>query len=391
MMVKFHKKILVLFIICFIFLLLIPNVGLLNEKKHQAEIAKENRKITAFPRFGWTDKRLYSQFENWYKDRLRGRERAIKMWKEYNYKFGVILDKDIFRGKNKWLFSRRNRIIGLKDGAKKMQEVAALQNYCKDHGAEFMLLVPPTKEAFYIDEFPLRERKNVQPYAFWDKQLQQLAMQEKVNYLDVNDKLLQAQKTGVPALYFSDDHHWSYYGAEIAADSFLRMSEKLMNRKFYFKQPMDMVFQSAYKEASYAHRLGYGQTWEIDAPYSSKFTDEIYLVDCYTGKETKVKKIVSNNVLWGPINNGEAIIKNKDNPHGIKILMLGDSYSSYMAPYLIQYASKIVSTHYRDCAGRKKEVNLARLIAKYQPDVVLLEILGNSFYQADSIAKIKLK
>lgn len=390
-MVKIQKKIIAVFIVGFMMLLIIPNLGILNEQKHQAEIAKENRKITLFPRFGWSDKRLYTQFENWYKDRIRGRERAIKLWKEINYKMGVILDKDLFRGTNNWLFSRGNRIINLKDGDRKMQKAYALQEYCKEHNAVFMLLVAPTKEAVYLDKFPERERRGIKNYAYWDDMLRKLAEKNHVNYLEIFDQLEAKRKNSEPDLYFPDDHHWSYYGAEIAADSFLKSAQKLVARHFYEKQSMDMIYPKVFKEASYAHRLGFGATWDVDAPYSSKFTDEIYLVDCYTGKEKKVEKIVSNNLLWGPINNGEAIIKNKKNPKGIKILMLGDSYSSYMAPYLIQYASTVVSTHYRDCAGKKKEVNLAKLIAKYKPDIVLLEILGNSFYQGDSIAKIKLK
>ena len=390
-MVKIQKKIIAVFIVGFMMLLIIPNLGILNEQKHQAEISKENRKITLFPRFGWSDKRLYTQFENWYKDRIRGRERAIKLWKEINYKIGVILDKDLFRGTNGWLFSRGNRIIGLKDGDNKMQEVYKLQEYCKAHNTAFMLLVAPTKEAVYLDEFPERERRGLKDYAYWDNTLNNLAKENTVNYLSIYDRLEAKRKSSSTDLYFPDDHHWSYYGAEIAADSFLKSAQKLLGKQFYEKQPMDIVYPKVFKEASYAHRLGFGATWDIDAPYSSKFTDEIYLVDCYTGKEKKVEKIVSNNLLWGPINNGEAIVKNKKNPNGIKILMLGDSYSSYMAPYLVQYASTVVSTHYRDCAGKKKEVNLAKLIAKYKPDIVLLEILGNSFYQENSMAKIKLK
>lgn len=390
-MVKIQKKIIAVFIVGFMMLLIIPNLGILNEQKHQAEIAKENRKITLFPRFGWSDKRLYTQFENWYKDRIRGREYAIKLWKKINYKMGVILDKDLFRGTNGWLFSRGNRILGLKDGNQKMQEVYKLQEYCKAHNAAFMLLVAPTKEAVYLDEFPERERRGLKDYAYWDNTLNNLAKENTVNYLSIYDTLEAKRKSSSADLYFPDDHHWSYYGAEIAADSFLQSAQKLLGKQFYEKQPMNIVYPKVFKEASYAHRLGFGATWEIDAPYSSKFTDEIYLVDCYTGKEKKVEKIVSNNLLWGPINNGEAIVKNKKNPNGIKILMLGDSYSSYMAPYLVQYASTVVSTHYRDCAGKKKEVNLAKLISKYKPDIVLLEILGNSFYQENSMAKIKLK
>lgn len=389
-MMKMQKKFIAAFIACFFILLILPNKGILDEQKHQAEIAKENRRITPFPRFGWSNKKLYSQFENWYKDRIKGRERAIKIWKKANYKMDVILDKDIFRGNNNWLFSRGNRIMALKDGTQKMSRVAAIQEYCDKHNVAFLLIVPPTKEAVYIDEFPERERKNVKSYAYWDDKLQTLANAHHVNYLSVYNRLLDGRKRGMPDLYFPDDHHWSYYGSALAVDSFLQSSQELLKKQFYVLKPMDIVYHKAFKEASYAHRLGYGWTTEIDAPYSSQFTDEIYLEDCYTGKEQKVNQIVSNNLLWGPINNGEAIIKNKKNPEGIKILMLGDSYSSYMAPYLIQYASIVVSTHYKACAGKKKEVNLAKLIEKYQPDIVMLEILANTFYRSDNVKQIKL-
>lgn len=389
-MAKLQKIILIVFIACFGVLLLVHNIGILNEEKHQAEIARENRKITAFPRFGWGDKRLYSQFEDWYKDRIKGRERAIRLWRRINFNMGIILDEDLFLGKNNWLFSKSNRIIELKDGKQKMQEVAALQSYCEKQNTKFVLLVAPTKESVYLDEFPESERKNIKSYEYWNSALQKLADDAGINYLNVFDKLMDSKKQRLHDVYFPDDHHWSYYGAEIATDSFLQLSQNLLGRTFYQRQAMDKIYPKAFKEASYAHRLGISYDSKIDAPYSSKFTDEIYLVDCYTGQEQKVEKIVANDLLWGPINYGEAIIKNKQNPNGIKILILGDSYSSYMSPYLIQYASTIVSTHYRECVDKKKEVNLAKLIARYQPDIVLLEILGNSFYQRDSIAQIKL-
>ena len=65
-----------------------------------------------------------------------------------------------------------------------------------------------------------------------------------------------------------------------------------------------------------------------------------------------------------------------------------------MVPYLSQYVSTVVSTHYRDCKGKKKDVDLKTLIAKYKPDYVMLEILGNAFYASsdkNKIGKIELK
>lgn len=60
-----------------------------------------------------------------------------------------------------------------------------------------------------------------------------------------------------------------------------------------------------------------------------------------------------------------------------------------MVPYLSQNIKTIISTHYRDCAENKKEVNITKLLEKYNPDAVILIMLEGGFFHsnADSLFK----
>lgn len=383
------------FIGFFVIALLFANTGLVREKENAARIAQENRKISAFPKNSFKQKSFYNNFEKWYQDRIRYRSQAIKSWRIFNYKvFGVFLWEDIFQGKNEWLFSRGNVIKEFKEREKKAKALQQIQKYCTDRGVNFVFLLAPPKEAIYMDYFPQRERSKYKAYEYWENQAIDILNKNSVNYLSVSKQFSEARVNSSQPLYFNDDHHWSYYGAAIASDLLLQCFSSADQKQWYQSLPLNETKKDVPKEHSYSSKVGFGQTYKIACPWSSHFTDEIYSVDCYSGKEEKLKVISSNNVLWGKIVQGEGIIKNKKIKNGKTLLILGDSYSSYMVPYLSQYVSTVVSTHYRDCKGKKKDVDLKTLIAKYKPDYVMLEILGNVFYASsdkNKIGKIELK
>lgn len=371
------------FIAIFIIGLLFPNTGLFRGQENARIVARENRKITAFPKESLKKKSFYTSFEKWYQDRLRYRDKAILAWKKMNYEFGVILSDSIFLGKDKWLFNRGNTINSYRNKKEKALALKRIQDYCLKNNAQFVFLLAPTKEAIYADYFPLKEQRKHKPYAFWEKQVTDSLNAKKIHYLSVTKKLMQDKVSLKEPVYFKDDHHWSYYGAAAASDLLLQQFN-IMSKQASFKElSLDIIKDNAFKEYSYANTLGFGQTYKAKAPWSSKFTQELYLKDCYTGKEQKLKEIPSNNILWGRIVNGEGIVINKSLKNGHTLLILGDSYSSYMVPYLSQHFGKIVSTHYRDSHGKKKGVDLKRLLATYKPDYVLLEMLGNSFYASN--------
>lgn len=385
-----HKNLIIkIFIAIFACFLLYPNSGLFRGSKNAAMIAKENRKITPFPKASVESKKFYTDFEKWYQDRLRHRDKAIGYWRKVNFEMGIILKDNIFIGKNEWLFNRHNAIKNFKDAQIKANNIKKLQKYCESKGKQFILMVPPPKEAIYQDYFPEYEQRKVKDYYVWENQLRRLVKENNINYLSVTDELFGQRKVSDDELYFNDDHHWSYYGSYVAVDVLLnRLKEqnyKLTNGKVI----LDGSLREAYKEWSYFGQLGFGKNTKTVAPWNKDFTDEIYVTDTHSGKTIKMNKVLSNDTLWGRIVRGEAIIENKKIDKSITLLVLGDSYSSYMMPYLSQKISKIISTHYRNCAEKKKKVEINRLMEKYNPDVVVLEIVGNGFFHSKGDTNFK--
>lgn len=379
---KYKNLIIKIFVAIFVCFLLYPNTGLFRGSKNVAMIAKENRKITPFPKESLSSKKFYTNFENWYQDRLRHRDKAIGYWRKIYFEMGIILKDNIFIGKNDWLFNKHNVIKNFRDAQIKADSIKKLQEYCKSKGKQFILMVPPTKESVYRDYFPMHEQRKAKEYYVWENQLRQLANTHKINYLSVTDELFAQRKVSENALYFNDDHHWSYYGSYIAVDVLLNKIKEQNNKLSDVKVVLDGSVRDAYKEWSYFGQLGFGRNTKTVAPWNKDFTDEIYVTDTHSGKTIKMNKVLSNDTLWGRIVRGEAIIENKKISNDITVLVLGDSYSSYMMPYLSQKISKIITTHYRDCAEKKKKVEIGRLLEQYNPDVVILEIVGNGFFHS---------
>jgi hypothetical protein len=243
-------------------------------------------------------------------------------------------------------------------------------------------MVAPPKEAIYMDYFPDRVLAKYKSYSYWENQLTKATQANGINYFSLTKEFMAAKDKSTKGLYFTDDHHWSYEGAAIASRLLMRHLEKLDGDNWYHELPLDMEKKKVFKEYSYLNRLGFGSNPFADAPWSSRYTDEIYSVDCRTGKEEKLKRIPSNDVLWPKIVHGEAIIKNKQISNGKTLLILGDSFSAYASPYLSQHFSTVVLSHFRNCSGAKKNVDLQRLLRTYKPDYVFLEILGNAFYDS---------
>lgn len=388
-MLKHKNLIIKIFIAIFICFLLYPNAGLFRGSKNVAMIAKENRKITAFPKESLKSKKFYANFEKWYQDRLRHRDIAIESWRKANFAMGVILKDNIFVGKNGWLLDRNNIIKAFRDAKIKAGNIKKLQDYCNANGKQFILMVPPPKESVYRDYLPQYVQRKYKEHMVWENQLRELARANNINYLSVADELFEKRKVSKDDLYFNDDHHWSYYGSYIAVVKLLQTIKANNPNLQDGNIVLDGSLREAYKEWSYAGQLGLGRNVKALAPWNKNFTNEIFVTDCYTGKTIKVNKVLSNDTLWGRIVKGEAIIENKSIGKNMTVLFLGDSYGSYMMPYLSQKVSTIISTHYRECAEKKKKVEVNRLIKQYNPDVVVLEIVGNGFYRSKGDTNFK--
>lgn len=374
------------FITLFSAFLVIPNTGLPRSDENAKIVEqRENRKIELYPDVSLKNKEFYSQFEKWYQDRLRYKYKFISAWRKFNFLFGISVDKDMFLGKDGWFFSRKECISDFAEADKKAKYIKSLQNYCKQNGKDFIMMLPPKNESIYRDYFPNDIKAKYKEPEFYQKQAENLFDENNINYLPITDELKNARKIETHDLYFKDDYHWSYYAAVIASDLLLKKLDNDLNIEFYNGLDLDGSTKEAYKPCGHLAYFGFFKSNDItQAPWSKKYTDEIYLTDCYTGKTEKFTGVFSQDSLWQITCEGEAIITNKQSNNNIKLLLLCDSYTTYMASYLSQNVKQIILTNYDVCTGQKKDVNIPELIKRYNPDAIALIMLETGFFHRQS-------
>lgn len=382
------KKVIgVLFISLFAFFLVYPNTGLpRSEENAELVVQRENRKITPAPTQSLKDKEFYKQFEKWYQDRLRYKYKLISAWRKTNFLFGIVVDKDMFVGRDGWFFSRKECISDFIEPSKKIDFIKKLQNYCQSHNKDFIMMLPPKNESVYRDYFPNEIKNLYKNPEYYQDNAANLFKSYDINYLSISKELQQQRNIESHDLYFKDDYHWGYYAAATASNLLLKKINLDLGNNFYNGLKLDGSTREAYKPNGHLVYFGFNKSYDTvtEAPWSKEYTDEIYLTDCYTGKTEKAEGVISQIPLWEITCKGEAIVTNKAIKNNIKLLLLCDSYTTYMAPYLSQHVKQIVLTNYDVCTGNKKEVNIPELIKKYNPDAIVLIMLETGFFHRKS-------
>lgn len=382
------KKVIgILFITLFAAFLVYPNSGLPRSEENAKIVARENRKITPRPTQSLKSKEFYTQFEKWYQDRLRKRDWAIRKWSKFNLNIGVIVHDRIFEANGGWLFHKDMIINDLKDTEVKIAEIKKLQDYCQGRGKNFVLFIPPSKETIYRNLFP-EEIQNQYKSAFtYIGEGEKLFKQNNINYLGIYDEILKEKLSAQDPLYILKDSHWDYFGASIGTNLLLTKIHNINQNFQYNGLKLDNTFIETTYPADYVGMLGLTSKKVLGKiPWSKSYTDEIYLIDCYLNKKIKVGALLKNFNYWELIHNGEVVLENKSINSNTKILILSDSYATFMAPYLAQFTKETIITHYNGYSGKKINTNLDYLISKYNPDIIVLEIVDRIFYPASSQA-----
>lgn len=372
--------------------LLLPNISLPNEKENAVNISKENRKITPFPSLNLIDKRFYTDLEKFYQDRLFGRENLIYAWSKLNYKCNVMLDEEYVKGKKGWLFRKKHTIKAFNDKELKLKKIKNIQNYCKIHDVDFIFIVPPYKNAVYSNLLPEKIRTSAPAYNKIENDLINSCKNLKINYLSLYKPLLKSKKLFPNDIYWWDDHHWSYEGASIAADTVLKYIKTKKSDFIYDSMPFDGTYKNGRKETSMVSALGVRDLGSgyTKVPWSKQFTDQIYGVDQYTSKQVQFKnEPISNHYILEKTIKGECLIFNKTTKNNFKILFLCDSYGGNMTTYMSQFVPYMINTHYLRKTGKKNNTDLKKLIKKYHPDIVILEIGAPEFFNSKGDTYLK--
>lgn len=391
-------------ILLFMILLLFPNSGLTDFRENEESARRENRRIAPFPRcVNPAGKDFYGKVELWYNDRLKFREKIIHVWKRFNFKSGVVLNDNTFVAENGDMLQKRFNfksgvvlndgifvaengdmlqksyiIGGIRDFGAKTGVVRDVQKLCRERGVRFLFMTAPRKENVYRELFPYCISRRYKPYEHYIEVLNRRMKSENIAFLDLAGAFLSIKRRGRDDFYFYDDHHWNYSGAAVASDLLLRrMHEDLGGSFRYDGLRLDGTAITAPKDGSIRNMLGLDFDDKCLAPWSRRYASSVRL---FCGPGAKGLDMVSDSGLARiTLSDWEMTVTNCGAENDVTLLVVGDSYSRYMIPYLSQFVGKIVFSRNLNMFN-SGEINLPKLIEKHRPAYLLLERTEQTFF-----------
>ncbi len=267
--------------------------------------------------------------------------------------FGDISPKEVIRGEDGWLFYDSDRSMSDYKGTDLFPEyqltnirsrLEKTREYFDGQGIEFIIFLPPNKEHVYSEYMPASYGTPAD-YTRIDQLLDELG--DEFNIVSPYSGLLMA-KTLWPQYYFyyKTDAHWNELGAYIGAQTLLSAAGRSLPA---FTSLKISPYLTPGREL--AQPLGIEDTaWDID-----------YAVEGY-----------------GPYKNTEMIDESTDGNHLVyytfgapdeNMVILGDSFSMGMAPYLGQFYQNIYIHRYNYFRSDIEEEH---------PSVVVYELIERS-------------
>ena len=312
-------------------------------------------------------------------------------------KFGKIIfpNEDVFQLKNGyWTF--QNDRISESATERTADNIATLNQYCLKEGGHFLYVQTPYKICERDPEIPDgAENYENQNY---DSILAELK-KRKVPSFDLREQI-HAENLNHYSMFYVTDHHWKVESAFWASGEVVRKLNTLFGSGLdVSKTSKNLYLTKTYPDwffGSIGRRVSLGcakpedfsillptfktslniQVPNAEINKTGSFEDVIYNKKALETKDYYNASCYESQ-LYG--NQPLTQIKNKKNPNGPKILVLGDSFSLALVPYLSLTASETDLIDFRRDQGNFSG-SIQAYINQAKPDVVLLTYEPNVSY-----------
>lgn len=367
-------KINIVFIAVFVAAITLPYVFAHRDTSTRVS-DEENRELAVYPVLydrenGWNTSYI-DDFDDWINDNLRGRTELVKINSTLQYElFHRIVRNNLTAGKNNWLFGKNDELLAeyqhtnllsddqLGEFSGNMQEFS---DYLERHGISFYYMQCYDKESIYPDEY-ISGVKQTGSISRADQVVTELEDNTNINVIDIKDDLKEHAKT--EQVYFKyADTHWNDCGAFVGyQDLMYRIQNDYPQIKVLEKSDYD-ISEMEQSITLYGYQYPYVDTtpkYTVKNPGAIEITDEI-------------KKD------WPDVHVQDFIHEfvNDSCGNSLKILVVGDSY-------IRQFLKDDIAESFSDTLNIdwSNLDNLDSVIARFQPDIVVLE---NTEYSADNI------
>ncbi len=288
----------------------------------------ENRTLSRMPEFSWSalvDGSYTSKLEKYLEDQFPLRDSWMGLKNRYEY----LLGKREFHG----VYLCGDRLIHkIEDASRAEQNIAYLQKLTELTDVPVYLGLIPTAAEVYRDQLPVGA-ENFDQAAYLEK------VRESVPgavWVDIEKWMDGASDM---SLFYRTDHHWTSAGAwhgyaalmEAMGESFEPLgTPETVSDDFYGTLYSSSGVHWLAPDTIERYVSGEGVTVEN---FEKGETHGLY-VDSFLGEKDKYASFLGGNT---PL----YIIRNPEAASGEKLLVVRDSYSDAMAPFLSQYFAEI--------------------------------------------------
>lgn len=342
-----YKVFVAVFFLCCAF----PLVTAWMPKVHSGDGNEVPPSVSVKTEEGKLNLELFSDFSHYFDKQFGFREEMITGYNQLNtFLFRESNEPKVIVGKDGFLFYTETlsdyqgtNLLSDQELDQIVENLSKVDAYCRENGIDFVFTIAPNKNSLYPEFMPKRYRKSEEESN--RERLKKRLENTSVCYVDLYKPFSEADHV----LYRKTDSHWSDEGAGLAADLILSTIEK-PNRTSYFGSETKVVheengdlFQMIYPAAKDpAGDVQYTKDFDFSyaAPIHSTM-DMTIKTEC-TGKEQK-------------------------------LFMFRDSFGISL--------HKFMANEFAECCfSRALPYNMS-LVAEYQPDVVVIEIVERNLIE----------
>ncbi len=352
-MMNIIKKIEIALSLIFLFLLLLPLIGLVGEGKVRIEEHNTINLIDLIHRIG---KAKYTYGENYaFRDRLIKINGLIK-----TKLFHISSSQKVLMGMEGWLFladekaldNHRNIYGFTDDDVRLWKDVLQFRNdFCRELGCSYYFTISPDKSNIYPEFLPDKFYEPVSDLSRRDS-LENLMGEWGIDYINVFDSLI-CSKGSYP-LYYKTDTHWNELGAYYA---YLAILDSL-RRNYPQIRPGDRepdVIIEGVNGGDLARLMG----------LDDSLHDNLYHVNSephatlFNGDKIDLQMIDVQHV-------GRLHTKNDSGELG-KALIFHDSFGVALIPLLAE--------HFKEAVFIRSDNFDSDFVDEYKPDIVIQQIV----------------
>lgn len=331
-------------VIFILFIIIMCGLFLFSTKKKYS--ANEKRYLSTFPEFNAStlfDGSFGDEFETYMSDHIANRDFFVGINAYYNLYSGRNGSDGVYSGSDSYLI---NDPAELKDNRVE-RNVTLLSQFAQENNVKATLMVVPSTGYIMDNKLPVNHKN------YNDDTLFEIIYNSKgsLEFLDLRNSFKQSAADGAQ-LYYKTDHHWTTAGAYTAYKDYCQKEELDATPKDEFNiEKYDNFFGTTYSTSA----LWLNPPDTVEVWRNKNHSENTVRVDITEGKQTlSYAAMFFTNYLEAAdkypifLDGNHSLVKiTNNNAPKKKLLMINDSYSHCIAPFLSDNYSEIIMVDLR--------------------------------------------